>query len=86
MARIKIEDLPVLEDLSTKEVKGISGGGPQSTEILETELGWHRVSDEALSVDTGEAFFKSVKGLAYEEEVVDYPQGGENLARHDREG
>ena len=32
-------------------------------------------------VDTGEAFFKSVKGLAYEEEVVDYSQGGENLAR-----
>ncbi len=26
MARIKIEDLPVLEDLSTKEVKGIFGG------------------------------------------------------------
>ena len=26
MARIKIEDLPVLEDLSTKEKKGIFGG------------------------------------------------------------
>ncbi len=27
MARIKIEDLPVLEELSEKEVKGIFGGG-----------------------------------------------------------
>ncbi len=26
MARIKIEDLPVLEDLSAKEIKGIFGG------------------------------------------------------------
>ena len=26
MARIKIEDLPVLEDLSEKEIKGIFGG------------------------------------------------------------
>ena len=26
MARIKIEDLPILEDLSAKEIKGIFGG------------------------------------------------------------
>ncbi len=31
MARIKIEDLPVLEDLSAKEQKGIFGGTTLST-------------------------------------------------------
>ncbi len=46
MARIKIEDLPVLEDLSPKEKKGIFGGslrvklaGTTSRETTKTDFG-----------------------------------------------
>ena len=40
MARIKIEDLPVLEELSEKEVKGIFGG------TIASEAGLKKLEDD----------------------------------------
>ena len=39
MPRIKIEDLPVLEDLSTKKMKGIFGGLSYTSSIDSTDDG-----------------------------------------------
>jgi len=65
MARIKIEDLPVLEDLSPKEVKGIFGGATSRTGgdvqfIIEEGITIHDTefagSAEAVKEGTGEFF------------------------------
>lgn len=37
-ARIKIEDLPVLEDLKDEEVRGIFGGSPKAKQWLVTNF------------------------------------------------
>lgn len=57
MAKIKIEDLPILESLSDEEIKGITGGSERPWERqvrLDTEeehqaAGMRRLQDRGLS-------------------------------------
>ncbi len=51
MARIKIEDLPVLEDLSTKEVRGIFGGAPATEEYRDYTIKDTYVADAQIGLN-----------------------------------
>ena len=61
MARIKIEDLPVLEELSEKEVKGIFGG------TIASEAGLKKLEDD----DPKDDGTKNATGMDSETEVVE---------------
>ncbi len=83
MARIKIEDLPVLEDLSAKESKGIFGGALTTTTNTAAISG--RWAQFAENISTG-APPRDINTLIQEELQDQYEEANADLEFHVTKG